>query len=834
MITKNIIKIYTDNDRDLIPIQKGEKLPLHKNWNIRQYSSGEIHDYARGGYSLGFRLSPGDLVIDIDPRNGGNEGLKLLIADFNNNNIDCEDLGDMFPAVKTGGGGLHFYCKIDPAIKVKNDIDRYGKGVEFKAHGRQVIIPGSIHPISKQLYTFDDFSDFKAPSPPAPAFLVDAIKKETHAKQVDNSAQITNNQLAKLLAVIPATDFADNESWFQLLAASHEATRGSGLSEFLAWSLTDNKYIGHAHLITARWESCETDRPNNIGAGTLFKIALGYGATLPKPVFDDRNNDIFGDLPVVDTPRKFDAQGTIDRETIHDQIQELSELSRVADVQSILALISKLNELEHDKFFLDIKAKTRISIASMRKYIKSLKKKISLENRARQREQDFDADDISDISLDITTQLLQIKFANGDHLIHARDQQFWQFKDTHWLPVAPNIIDNMLLKSAYKYRQENRDIIISLSSLVKQSGVVLRARRALDINLSSKRPGQKGMSIINVRNHELHINNNTGQVSCKPHIYSSYLTSCLDTDYDPAATCPMFDSALRDMFKNNSDTGDTIRHLWEVIGYTMQPHKNIASWVLFHGAGANGKTVVLNVITALLGEAALNKSVEELDIKRNNHALADVPNKLAIIDEDLDAKVVLPDATLKKISESKMIQANPKNKNSFSFMNTAIVIFASNEYPKIKDLSKGMRRRALVFNFNRVFEPGEQNLNLASDIIETELAGVLNRAINGLKRLRARGHWSIPTSCNQAADMWLSQSSTITQFVSEGIEYTSTDIEFKNIYAAYQFWCVENGFKNPTTKPNFKKSLVALGYNIVRSTANRLYVKNVKLIIEGE
>jgi hypothetical protein len=70
-------------------------------------------------------------VIDIDPRNGGNESLAKLIAEH----------GEipMTPKVKTGGGGWHYYCRFPPGTK----SGVIAPGIDRKAEGGYVIIPPS-------------------------------------------------------------------------------------------------------------------------------------------------------------------------------------------------------------------------------------------------------------------------------------------------------------------------------------------------------------------------------------------------------------------------------------------------------------------------------------------------------------------------------------------------------------------------------------------------------------------------------------------------------------------------------------------------------------------
>ena len=82
----------------------------------------------------------GVIVIDVDPRNGGNDSLQRL----------QEELGDLppHPHVKSGGGGWHLFFK-SPTVKLRQPAS----GVDVKADGGFVVAPPSVH-VSGTRYTW--------------------------------------------------------------------------------------------------------------------------------------------------------------------------------------------------------------------------------------------------------------------------------------------------------------------------------------------------------------------------------------------------------------------------------------------------------------------------------------------------------------------------------------------------------------------------------------------------------------------------------------------------------------------------------------------------------
>ncbi len=78
----------------------------------------------------------GILVLDVDPRHGGDDTLEALQAQ----NAKLPQT----PTVLTGGGGLHFYFR-HPGGVVPNSAGKVAQGIDVRGDGGYVIAPRSIH-----------------------------------------------------------------------------------------------------------------------------------------------------------------------------------------------------------------------------------------------------------------------------------------------------------------------------------------------------------------------------------------------------------------------------------------------------------------------------------------------------------------------------------------------------------------------------------------------------------------------------------------------------------------------------------------------------------------
>ena len=110
------------------------------------------------------------LVIDVDPRHGGEAGLERLLEEHG-------DLPDTAIA-HTGGGGRHIYLR-HPGGAIPCSNGRLADGVDIKADGGYVIAPPSLHPNGKK-YAWDDDYDivYYVPPAPCPGWLVDLLRAD--------------------------------------------------------------------------------------------------------------------------------------------------------------------------------------------------------------------------------------------------------------------------------------------------------------------------------------------------------------------------------------------------------------------------------------------------------------------------------------------------------------------------------------------------------------------------------------------------------------------------------------------------------------------------------
>lgn len=296
-----------------------------------------------------------------------------------------------------------------------------------------------------------------------------------------------------------------------------------------------------------------------------------------------------------------------------------------------------------------------------------------------------------------------------------------------------------------------------------------------------------------------------------------------NVDWNLEATCPRWLQFLDEIFVNDIDKAGKIAFVQEWMGYCLVPDSSQHKFVWMVGAGGNGKSVLLFILTQLVGIANVSHAhIERLDEK---YVRAELEGKLVNISSEMSADATIADGYLKAIVAGDIIEAERKYKPSFSFRPYVRLIGSTNGLPRLLDHSEGFARRAIILTFNRIFAEHEQDHDLEQTLLK-ELSGILTWAVNGLHQLRERGHFEIPQSSAAALAKYRKDSDPVRIFAEECLELVDEGgIPPSEVYQLYREWNGQNGF-SPMNKVRFGQRLAEiLGEDSKRRSGGKDYWK---------
>jgi len=293
-------------------------------------------------------------------------------------------------------------------------------------------------------------------------------------------------------------------------------------------------------------------------------------------------------------------------------------------------------------------------------------------------------------------------------------------------------------------------------------------------------------------------------------------TSLLPFKYDANAKCPKFGKFLWQVFEHDAEThqpfhtGDQrIRVLQEWFGYSLLCDGRYQKFLLMVGEGNNGKGVILNLWTKMLGHD--NVSHVSLDQLSGEFALQPLLGRMANVCGDLCEIDAVAEGVLKRLTGQDNVTVNRKNQPMVTMAPWVKLIFGTNALPRFSDKSLGVWRRLMVIPFRVVIPDDEVNENLAQEL-EEELPGIFRWAVGGLKRLLNQGHFTHCALCSQAAQKHRFDCDPVAQFLDECVRMAPKDspqvyeMLKDELYQEYAGWCEQSGFK-PLSKNRFNRQL---------------------------
>jgi putative DNA primase/helicase len=234
----------------------------------------------------------------------------------------------------------------------------------------------------------------------------------------------------------------------------------------------------------------------------------------------------------------------------------------------------------------------------------------------------------------------------------------------------------------------------------------------------------------------------------------------LPVSYRRKATCPKIMKFLDEVLYP-----EDVIVIQELFGYVLWKGYPSAKAFMLIGEGSNGKSTLINLIKALLGNQNTSaRGLQELEIDR--FAKADFHSKLANLYADLPDVALKSTGIFKMLTGGDLISAQRKFQNPFNFVNYAKLIFSANKVPEVHDDTEAFFRRWILITFPDKFEGEKANKNLLSELTtEQELSGLLNWAIEGLKRLQSNGwNFSNSRSTEEIREEYIRKSSPVDAF----------------------------------------------------------------------
>lgn len=308
-----------------------------------------------------------------------------------------------------------------------------------------------------------------------------------------------------------------------------------------------------------------------------------------------------------------------------------------------------------------------------------------------------------------------------------------------------------------------------------------------------------------------------------------FTVNALDFDYEPEPEVPeRWIKFLEQIF---GDDLESVELLQEWMGYCLITDTSQQKILLLVGPRRSGKGTIGRILTRLVGPA--NVAGPTTSSLAGAFGLQPLIEKsLAIISdarfsgENISTVV----ERLLSISGEDTMSVERKYLGAVQMKLPTRFMILTNELPKLNDASTALAGRFLVLRLTKSFY-GNEDVELTAKLI-AELPGILLWAIEGWKRLKARGRFVQPESSEEAILELEDLASPVTAFVRECCVVGAGHRAFVDeLYKAWQTWCEQDGRNFVPHKQTFGRDLTAAvpGIKRRRGTGMESFYEGIRL-----
>jgi P4 family phage/plasmid primase-like protien len=297
----------------------------------------------------------------------------------------------------------------------------------------------------------------------------------------------------------------------------------------------------------------------------------------------------------------------------------------------------------------------------------------------------------------------------------------------------------------------------------------------------------------------------------RPHGKADLITHCIPIAYDSKAEAPMFKKALVEIAGGSKPLAEFLQR-W--FGYCASGDVTEQKFAVHHGDGANGKSLLLDTISGVLGPYASTAAPNLLMAggqSRHPAEIADLFGMRLVVAHESGEGGMLREDFIKQATGGDKLKARLMRQDFFEFEPTHTLNLLTNHKPQIRGQDMGIWRRVLLVPYSVTFgtkaevEQGlahvERNDRLG-EALKAEAAGILAWLVQGAVKWYVVG-LNPPDVVLSAGAEYRSEQDRVGQFITErGGHYSEAWVPCDRLFREYQEWCRDCGY-HPLGKYNF-------------------------------
>jgi putative DNA primase/helicase len=289
-------------------------------------------------------------------------------------------------------------------------------------------------------------------------------------------------------------------------------------------------------------------------------------------------------------------------------------------------------------------------------------------------------------------------------------------------------------------------------------------------------------------------------------------------DFNPEADFNLWDGFLWCVLGGNLDLYAYVRRL---AGYCLTGLTTEQTYYFLFGTGANGKSVFLETIAALMGDYHIALRAESLMVRGGQSIPNDIAQlagaRLVTVSEVVEGGR-LNETLVKDLTGGDTISARFMRQEFFKFQPNLKLLMRGNHRPVITGTDEGIWRRLHLIPFEVQIPEAERDPHLVESL-KGQLTGILAWGVGGLGEWRSR-RLDAPASVRTAVAGYREDMDIIGAFLTDHcIVDASATVKVSDLYHAYHEWAGTEAVQ----QRRFGEAMTERGFIRQRTDAARLY-----------
>ncbi|MGE0713886.1 MAG: phage/plasmid primase, P4 family [Alphaproteobacteria bacterium] len=281
---------------------------------------------------------------------------------------------------------------------------------------------------------------------------------------------------------------------------------------------------------------------------------------------------------------------------------------------------------------------------------------------------------------------------------------------------------------------------------------------------------------------------------------------------------------LRVLRRVTAGNEEMVAFLQRIMGYALTGSIREHAMFFFYGTGGNGKSLVLNTVSSILGDYATTAPMETFAQStgdRHPTELAHLRSARLVTAQETEEGRRWAEARIKSLTGGDTIAARYMGRDFFTFAPQFKLLIAGNQKPGLRNVDEAIRRRFNLIPFSETITPEERDPDLAEKL-RVEWPGILSWMIQGSIEWQREG-LRAPTIVTSATERYLSDQDFLGAWLAESCELRSGAQERSSVlFSSWKSWAERNGV-SPGTNMRLTEQLESRGFGRVRTNSGAVF-----------